>query len=99
MLHSIVNQLVTDEGRRGRLRSIIAFTFIMLGSVAGAPDRQSTRSYHLLLLSTVSVRWESWSMLAAIFFKYIKPLKVARTDVDPITLKEVRQLIEHVRPK
>ena len=71
----------------------------MLGSVAGAPDRQSTRSYHLLLLSTVSVRWKSWSMLAAIFFKNIKPLKVARTDVDPITLKEVRQLIEHVRPK
>ena len=30
--------------------------------------------------------------------KNIKPLKVARTDVDPFTLDEVRQLIEHVRP-
>ena len=31
-------------------------------------------------------------------FKNIKPLKVGRTDVDPFTLEEVRQLIEHVRP-
>ena len=31
-------------------------------------------------------------------FKNIKPLKVARTDVDPFTLEEVRRLIEHVRP-
>ena len=31
------NQLVTDEGRRGRLRSIDVFTFIMLGSVGWAP--------------------------------------------------------------
>ncbi len=30
--------------------------------------------------------------------KNIKPLKVGRTDVDPFTLEEVRQLIEHVRP-
>jgi integrase len=30
-------------------------------------------------------------------FKNIKPLKVGRTDVDPFTLEEVRQLIEHVR--
>lgn len=31
-------------------------------------------------------------------FKNVKPLKVGRTDVDPFTLEEVRQLIEHVRP-
>ena len=31
-------------------------------------------------------------------FKNIKPLKVGRSDVDPFTLEEVRQLIEHVRP-
>ena len=31
-------------------------------------------------------------------FKNIKPLKVGRTDVDPFTLEEVRQLIEYVRP-
>ena len=31
-------------------------------------------------------------------FKNIKPLKIGRTDVDPFTLEEVRQLIEHVRP-
>tara|TARA_B110000483_G_scaffold223755_1_gene281911 strand:- start:726 stop:1415 length:690 start_codon:yes stop_codon:yes gene_type:complete len=31
-------------------------------------------------------------------FKNIKPLKVARTDVDPFTLEEVRKLVEHVRP-
>ena len=31
-------------------------------------------------------------------FKNIKPLKVGRTYVDPFTLEEVRQLIEHVRP-
>jgi len=31
-------------------------------------------------------------------FKNIKPLKVSRTDVDPFTLAEVRQLIDHVRP-
>jgi len=31
-------------------------------------------------------------------FKNIKPLKAGRTDVDPFTLEEVRQLIEHVRP-
>lgn len=31
-------------------------------------------------------------------FKNIKPLKVGRTDVDPFTLEEVRQLIDHVRP-
>jgi integrase len=31
-------------------------------------------------------------------FKNIKPLKVGRTDVDPFTLAEVRQLIDHVRP-
>lgn len=30
-------------------------------------------------------------------FKNIKLLKVGRTDVDPFTLEEVRQLIEHVR--
>ena len=30
-------------------------------------------------------------------YKNIKPLKVARTDVDPFTLEEVQQLIEHVR--
>lgn len=30
-------------------------------------------------------------------FKSIKPLKVARTDVDPFTLEEVRLLIRHVR--
>lgn len=30
-------------------------------------------------------------------FKSIKPLKVARTDVDPFTLEEVRLLIDHVR--
>ena len=30
-------------------------------------------------------------------FKNIKPLKVARTDVDPFTLEQVRQLIENVR--
>jgi integrase len=31
-------------------------------------------------------------------FKNIKPLKVSRTDVDPFTLAEARQLIDHVRP-
>ena len=31
-------------------------------------------------------------------FKNIKSLKVSRTDVDPFTLAEVRQLIDHVRP-
>lgn len=31
-------------------------------------------------------------------FKNIRPLKVGRSDVDPFTLEEVRQLIEHVRP-
>jgi integrase len=31
-------------------------------------------------------------------FKNIKPLKVARTEVDPFTLEEVRKLVEHVRP-
>lgn len=30
-------------------------------------------------------------------FKNIKLLKVGRTDVDPFTLEEVRQQIEHVR--
>jgi integrase len=30
-------------------------------------------------------------------FKNIKPLKVARTDVDPFTLEEIRLLIDHVR--
>ncbi len=31
-------------------------------------------------------------------FKNIKPLKVARTDVNPFTLEEVQRLLERVRP-
>ena len=63
----------------------------------GATGLSPSRINHVMvpLRSIMNEAAERYDFSSA--FKNIKPLKVGRTDVDPFTLEEVRQLIDHVR--
>jgi len=64
----------------------------------GSPGLSSARINHVMvpLRSIMNEAAERYNFSSPL--KNIKPLKVARTDVDPFTLEEVRLLIAHVRP-